>query len=203
MKIMQDEKGSALLLSILMIGLLAVIGIFSTQTSTTETRIARNQKLHKMAFHEAEGGAEVGIQILEDNIEEKGFDDRVSGGSCEIRNVAIDTADTDPRQSSVRLYMKDALPSTGANAKPGWANDVRDATIPRNSTGVPPLTNIMIGRSGCVATPGSSLQMIAGYEGKGKSAAGGGTYVIYDVRSRHQGLDNSESTINLGWLHVN
>lgn len=50
--------------------------------------------------------------------------------------------------------------------------------------------------------PGGSLQMAAGYERLGKSAAGGGTVRGYDIISRHRGVNNSESVVLLGWDHL-
>ena len=47
--------------------------------------------------------------------------------------------------------------------------------------------------------PGGALQMAAGYEGKGKSASGGGVYKNYDIFSRHTGLNGSDSRVLLGW----
>jgi len=209
MRITRDEKGSALILSILMIALLAVIGVFSTQTSTVETRIARNQKLHKMAFGEAEGGAEVGIQFLEDLTAEKTLDDLLaSGGNLRKSNLSWDFGDAPPDlkdpnavASSSNFNLRQFLPTNAAAGLPGFASSNRDFSIPRNATGAPPITNVMIAGLTDV-TPGSGIEMIAGYEGEGKSAAKGGLHRLYDIRSRHQGMDNSESTVNLRYLHV-
>ncbi len=44
--------------------------------------------------------------------------------------------------------------------------------------------------------------MIAGYEGKGKGAAGGGAWVLYHIRSRHMGFDGSDSVVEVQWKHV-
>ncbi len=51
-------------------------------------------------------------------------------------------------------------------------------------------------------TPGGSQQMAAGYEGGGKSAAGGGSFKLYNVQSRHLGPNNSEAAIRVQWRHV-
>jgi hypothetical protein len=49
---------------------------------------------------------------------------------------------------------------------------------------------------------GGAIQMAAGYEGKGKSSAGGGSWVVYDIWSQHIGEINSETVILLQWKHV-
>lgn len=50
--------------------------------------------------------------------------------------------------------------------------------------------------------PGGSLQMAAGYERLGKSAAGGGAVRAYDIISRHRGVQESESVVIFGWDHL-
>ena len=71
--VLKSEHGSALILALLMITLLALVGLWSTQTSVVETRISGNEKLHKIAFHKANGGTEAGLELVEQNIEERGF----------------------------------------------------------------------------------------------------------------------------------
>ncbi|GAG11109.1 unnamed protein product, partial [marine sediment metagenome] len=56
--IVNNEKGSVLLVSVLILILVTVIGIAATNTSTIEILISGNDKWHKMAFHEADGGTE-------------------------------------------------------------------------------------------------------------------------------------------------
>jgi hypothetical protein len=50
-----------------------------------------------------------------------------------------------------------------------------------------------------VATAGSGLQQVAGYEGLGKGAAAGGTHVLYTINSQHEGQANSQSLVGLEW----
>ena len=63
-----------------------------------------------------------------------------------------------------------------------------------------PHTNIIAdGLTSVVA--GSGLQMIAGYEGKGKGTAGGGGRIDYSIYSQHIGRSNSESIVAVVWRH--
>jgi Tfp pilus assembly protein PilX len=54
--IRSNEKGSTLLISILILLLLTVIGIAATNTSTIEILISGNDKFAKKAFYAADGG---------------------------------------------------------------------------------------------------------------------------------------------------
>jgi hypothetical protein len=49
---------------------------------------------------------------------------------------------------------------------------------------------------------GSALQVAAGYEGKGKSTAGGGALLVYDQITQSFGTFNTESIVRVQWRHV-
>ena len=176
-----NEKGSTLLLSILILLLLTVIGIAATNTSTIEILISGNDKWHKMAFHQADGGTEVGIELVEQNLNLFGFD------ATELANLG------DVNATNPNLYMNEipSMPSDGN----------RDAYLPRNYGGNGPHTNLTIYGNTELST-GSAIQMAAGYEGIGKGAAGGGGRIVYDIWSQHIGVANSEAIILLQWIHV-
>jgi hypothetical protein len=179
--IRSNEKGSTLIYSVLILLLLTVIGIAATNTSTLEILISGNDKLHKMAFHESDGGTEVGIELVEQNIYMAGFDATDLAGLGDINA-------TNPI-----LYF---------NTTAVMASDInRDAYFPKNYGGNEPHTNLTIGGNTELST-GNAMQMAAGYEGIGKGAAGGGAYKIYDIWSQHMGLANSEAMILLQWMHV-
>ncbi len=173
-----NNNGSVLLISILMLLLLTVIGIAATNTSTIELLISGNDKVHKMAFHQADGGSEVGIELVEQNIILAGFDTNQIG---------------DVNVVSLNLFL---------NNPPNMPDDNnRDAFFPRGYVGGGPHTNLTIGGNPELST-GSAIQMAAGYEGVGKGAAGGGAKVVYDIWSQHDGINNSEAVIILQWMHV-
>lgn len=182
--IRNNEKGSTLLLSVLILLLLSVIGIAATNTSTIEILISGNDKAHKMAFHQADGGTEVGIELVEQNISAAGFD------SSELTNLG------DINVINANLYLN------SSNSTSSMASDNnRDAYLPKNYTGNDPHTNLKIGGNSELST-GSAIQMAAGYEGTGKGTAGGGGGIVYDIRSQYLGMANSKAMIWLQWMHV-
>jgi len=181
--IRSNEKGSTLVLSILILLLLTVIGIAATNTSIIEILISGNDKVHKMTFHQADGGTEVGIELVEQNISLAGFD------ATDLANLG------DVNATTPNLYLNLSTNST----MPSDSN--RDAYLPKNYTGNDPHTNLTIAGNTGLST-GGAIQMAAGYEGKGKSSAGGGSYVVYDIWSQHIGRVNSEAIILLQWMHV-
>jgi hypothetical protein len=169
-----NDKGSVLLISILILLLLTIIGIAATNTSTIEILISGNDKVHKMAFHQADGGTEVGIELVEQSWASAGFDNNQIG--------AVNA-------TNLNLYMN------GTSNMPSDSN--RDAHYGGNGTH----TNLTVGGNPELST-GSAMQMAAGYEGIGKGTAGGGGKIVYDIWSQHIGVANSEVMILLQWMHV-
>ena len=180
-----NENGSVLLISVVILMLLTLLGIFVITTSTIEIQIAVNDKWHKMAFYNADGGVEASKELLEQSIDERGFADNNVGG------MGIYTSDFFLNQD-----IENNIPS----------DDNRDISIPINPTKDDPHTNILIGIGGNTGntflSTGNALQMSAGYEGKGKGAAGGGGHIVYDIRSRREGIKNARATIKGCWRHI-
>jgi hypothetical protein len=177
-----------------MLVVLTLIGISATTTTTFELQIAGNDKLFKKAFYGADGATEMGGELIEQNIEERNWDFGDDG-----INPPNDT--TNPlyrgnvKITSPNPYMNrdpmDPIPTDGN----------RDAVYPRAAANSDPHTNIKAVGNTTLST-GSAVQLIAGYEGKGKGAAGGGAWITYDVRAQRHGLRNTEVLIRLGWRHV-
>lgn len=97
---------------------------------------------------------------------------------------------------------------TGQYVPSDGARSIRipeDMNNPRDNPQIPlpnnPHTNIAIFGATSLAA-GSAVQMAAGYEGKGKSAAGGGAVINYNVFSQTFGINNAEAIIRLGWRHL-
>lgn len=63
-------------------------------------------------------------------------------------------------------------------------------------------THIRAGQTGSEYMEGAAIQMAAGYEGIGKSAAHGGVAAIFLIRSHRIGERNSRAEADLGWRHV-
>jgi len=186
----RDEKGSALLLCILMLFLLTILGISSTTTTDLEINIAANEKFYTMAFSLADGGSETSKEMIEQAIDER---------------VWTDTSDPPLLMGDVKIWNKDFWnndPLEEVNGKKVPPSDTdRDVQIPLTINGVERNTNILFGSDTDLST-GGAVQMVSGYEGVGKGSSGGGARIDYDVLSRHVGVSNSESRIWIGWRHL-
>jgi len=61
-----DEKGSALVLALLILVLLTLMGISATTTSTVGVQMAGSEKFYEMAFYSAESGWQRALNWLDD-----------------------------------------------------------------------------------------------------------------------------------------
>lgn len=170
-KTLHNEKGFVLVTSLMMLVVLMIIGIAATNTTTVELQISGNDKAAKQTFYQADGGADVGVSILEENIIESGFDSTGGYHGVDLTNTT--------------LYMNSAFSGV-------------DASMIRSGE----TTEFRFLGGATQSTPGSGAQMAAGYEGKGKSAASGGSFKVYDVQSRHFGPNNSEAAVRVQWRRM-
>ena len=187
-KIPNSENGSITVLALIMLALLTLLGIAATMTSSIEVQIAGNDDRHKKALYEADGGTEVGFEVLEQNI------------ACPVGfstfNEGVGYLDIG---SEVRVYSKDFWLQESEPTGDYPSNSERDIRIYSTDTG--PHTNITIFGDTQLST-GSAIQMVAGYEGKGKGAGAGGAYMVYRVYSKHMGTANSQAEIMSQWRHL-
>jgi len=185
--LINNEKGSLMVIAIIILMLLTLIGIAITTTASLEMQIAANDRLHKTAFYQADGGIEIGAELLEQNLGcTSGFTatigtDQTNVGSVRVSDLTLwentDTDATVPSDASRHFYF------------------------PQDYSGSQPHTNLTVGGNTQFST-GNAIQMVSGYEGKGKGAGGGGAYIIYNMYSQHMGLAGSQSVILVRWRHV-
>ena len=205
---LNNERGSALVIALLMLVILTLIGISATSTTTFELQIAGNDKLFKRAFYVADGASEMAGELIEQNIEERDWEKVDGSGDLDAGGTAIDGENPyyrgNVRIESENPYMNrdlsQAIPFNPTDpADPTTAN--RDFVYTANALDSGPHTNIKVQGNSTLST-GSAVQLIAGYEGKGKGAATGGAWITYDIRAYHQDVRNTEVKILLGWRHV-
>jgi hypothetical protein len=190
---LDNNRGSALVVALLMLVVLTLIGISATTTTTFELQIAGNDKLYKQAFYAADGATEMGGELIEQNIEDRDWDFGADGVSA-----------ISPSNPLARGNVRLESPNPYMNREPmdGIPSDInRDAVYPRTAINSDPHTNIKAVGNTTLST-GSAVQLIAGYEGKGKGAAGGGAWITYDVRAERRDVRDTDVRILLGWRHV-
>ena len=169
-------------MAIMMLVLLTVIGISGLNNTDLELTIAGNEKASKMTFYAADSGNELSKELIELSIEERGWKNETATTKT-IGQMTIQNKD---------FWLNPDLPTVEI---PSSTN--RDVELPFDRG----QTYLRVGTNSQLSS-GGAIQMAAGYEGLGKGAAGGGAWLIYDVRSRHEGVNDSESQIRGQWRHV-
>jgi len=181
-----NQNGSAMVIALIIMALLTIIGHLATRSTRLELQTATNDLRHKQAFYTADGISEMAAELLEQNVAcSTGFTTLQRGGLIEVM---------------VDDFWKNNLV---ANRLPSDAvRDVRIPLLPPNGPDdTQPHTNIVYGGSTGFGT-GSALQIAAGYEGKGKSIAGGGAIMVFEQSVQHRGNFNSEACVQTQWRHV-
>ena len=184
---LKQEQGSVLILCILMLFLLTVLGISSTTTSDLELSIASNENYFHMAFFQADGGVEAGKEVIEKSVLDRTWSD-TSPLPVTMDQVQI---------WDLNFWLTDELTDSDI---PSDAN--RQVVIPVTVAGRALKTNLLFGETTQYAE-GAAIQMVEGYASPGHSAASGGSWKTYGIRSRHEGIRNSSAMVRAGWRHVN
>jgi hypothetical protein len=184
---MNNSNGGVTIAALLILAVLTIIGISSISTSNIEVQIATNDKVHKMAFYAADGGTELGTELLELNI------------ACASGFASDDLPMTD--NNNITAVDKDFW-MQGDGDKPADISDYssdteRDVRIDAASG---THTNLSFFGETALGV-GGAIEMAAGYEGKGKGAAGGGVSLLYEIYSQHLGLADSKSMVAIEWRH--
>ena len=193
--LLNNQRGSALIVALLMLVVLTLLGISATTTSTVELQISGNDKLYKRSFFAADGGTAAGSELIEQSIEDRDWTDDSTRGNVGIMNgdfyLNRDTdAGIDPVPSDTN---QDAVIPLSAIVDPTASPFVLDTSAPH--------TNLKIVGNSQLSS-GSAVQLASGYEGKGKGAGGGGAWIIFDVRAQHRDVRDTSVMVRLGWRHV-
>lgn len=108
-------------------------------------------------------------------------------------------------------YIEIAIDQVNATFYGSDANTWKDVAVSAFNASDYPLsfyvdgakgTYVRSGRLDSGPLEGSAMQIGAGYEGVGKGAAHGGSFVNYLVRAHREGDRNSRAEVDLGWRHV-
>lgn len=158
----KNEEGMILGMVLMLMVVIAVLGIMAVNTSTIDIQIFGNQKRSSESFEVAQGGVDVSIPIIENTLIDGASPDFtalpaiVLEGSVgdEILGVPDSPAEDNAQLDDVTVTM-----AGGATAR------------------------VDIDRLYTQALAGGSLEFAGGYEGVGASAAGGGTAILYRIKS--------------------
>ncbi len=188
-----DDQGFVLVLALLALLVLTLIAVGGLTSSSFESTISGNDLRAKKTFFKADGGTELGAQLLEVSF---------ACGSVVTGHVADNI-----KVYSPFLYHNETVPS-----EPYPSETARDICLPSGDLASPTLSDCAVG-SGKEQTnlvmygkeervSGAGMQMIAGYEGVGKSDADGSVAYRHQILAQNILPDNSTAVLQVQWLHV-
>jgi hypothetical protein len=193
---LSSESGFVLITALIIMLILTIIGIAATNTSVFEIQISGNDRVHKETFSQADAGISLNERLTFENA----VCNAVASG-FKNDNLDIGTSIRVPKKA----FATPGAPPVPFPPKPFIEDDIvddanRTATYYFDGIGNENGRHTNLNGNGEIkTTPGSALQMVAGYEGLGAGAAGGGTHVLYDLWSKHVGNANSRSIISSQW----
>ena len=169
MKPINNEKGAVLVVSLIVMGVLTVIGTAITMMSSIELNIARNERMAKSAFCAAEDGRVIASMALQSSA----WGTEYSDGDNFEGNAEITIADGD--------FMTEAL---------------NDSDNPTDSPDVQMTGSLLasadVDKLGTSPLPGSAAEFGAGYEGAGTSSS---LQVFYEIDSIGRGPAGAVSQV--------
>ena len=197
----RNDEGFVMVAALLILLVLTVMGIAVNRNTMTEWRIAMNDRHHKDAFYAADAATQLGAEILEQSIACLGLGDDgvpLRGGS-EMMSAYVE----EDSGGFWRNYADDTIPVPEADAD-------RDVVFPAvfdgttynaTKTNAQPHANIAM-RGNTQLTPGSAIQMAAGYEGTAKGLGSGGASLVYDIKVYQHGRNNAAAAVCTKYLHT-
>ena len=175
-KFTSNQTGSALVVAMIVLAILGALGLAALDVADLNIFISANDRDSKGTFFHADSGVNVGHEFLEGAIDDV--------NSTFYGNNATD-------------WLSQTFADFNSTADLNSTNSLSIYAIGTQATSV---------RSGILARgymEGSAMQIGAGYEGAGKSAAHGGTFTTFLIRSHREGARNSVAEVDMGWRHIN
>ncbi len=133
-----NDRGSALVVALLVLVLLTLMGISATTTSTIEVQMAGNEKFHDLAFYAAESGWQTSLNWLDRQYpgvtQNLGWDVDSKNFVLENYNTPdyIVLAEDNDTEYSVKIEF------VGTRAVPGYGTNFKRFNYRVNSVGIGP-----------------------------------------------------------------
>jgi len=184
------EEGFILVWALLLMVVMLLLGVSGIGTSIFEAMMSGNEALHKQSFYEADGGTEVGVALLRNNIDcISGFSSNTLDGGIALYNHELVNGTLQVKDKK-NFWMSNN--DVDGISQASYTN--RDMYYPLSAGPDDPHTNIRI-NGVTQMTVGSSLEMTAGYKGRGKSLGADGASLVYQINTQRIGNRNSRQAI--------
>lgn len=170
----KNEEGFVIVFVLMILVVVSIIGISSSNTSLTEQKIARNEMIYKETFYRADSGPYTVAKLVSRIIDEKNEQVEKDFNFSFLSN-GIDS-NADPQNIIFRQIM-------GFDKYDGGDKDVSFGN-----------TQVDIKRNRTVSAPGAAVEFSSGMEGVGTGSKGG-VHIYFSLDSK--GLNESSQQTNV------
>ena len=182
------QQGTALIMSILILLLLSLIGVYAVSTSTVESKISGVERGLQEAFYTADSGEPLGVTLTKTILRD---DTQTVSALGQPWSAVIGEGDSFLTEIYNNASNRD------------WDEDI-DSKDDGNNLGLPSYVQLLIDIDRLEAhhMAGGGVEFAAGYEGVG-FGGGGDVGILYAVDSRGiYSMRGAESELHAGYLHV-
>jgi len=193
----EPQRGTAIIMALLILLVLSVIGVYAVSTSTMETKIAGVERGYQEAFYTADSGEPIGVEIVKLILQDDPQTPEALGSPW---NSVVDSSllgmDGEIFTDSRNAYtIFDDSPNTDIDL-----NSKNDTDNLGLASYVRLLVDVDRLKSHHLA--GGGIEFAAGYEGIG-FGGGGGVAVLYAVDSvGRYTMRGAQSRVYVGYRHV-
>jgi Tfp pilus assembly protein PilX len=194
-----NQRGSVLIIVLLVLMLGSLIAISAITISTTETRIANNEKSFETAFAQADAGIAPGLTVLLNTYKNKAVVDTIPAPTTATKNMAW-TDDT--YVSGSNTLLDEVMGASHSPNKGFWFQAPHDPRWDAADSRITKTTVIIERDRATAASTGSSVEFGGGYEGVGYGS-GSGINIFYFIRATGaQTATNSTTTVETEYRRV-
>ncbi len=170
----RNEKGSVLVISLILIALLTLIGVMGITTTQTETQITGNDMFRKIAFYDADAGVYATPKLI---------------SAC-IGNGAEQSEANITYLGSAGTFYREIMGFDSHDS----ANDIRFILAGNK-------VDVDVNRTHQESLAGGGVEFASGAEGMGVGSTGG-VAIFYEMDSFGDGPANSASNIGATYRKV-
>lgn len=181
----QKQDGFVLVTALLFLLLLTMLGIFGLNATNIEMQISGNDLVRKEVFFQADGGAQLAIRLLEENLAWSDAFTSLDNGVLRGSNNTVLIENPSFSKNGTMRFPSDTVRDV-AYFPEGF--DPAEPNVPH--------TNITVHCQKAELAPGSCPQMV-GYQNCPDKAQ-----ISCTLFSQHLGRSGSEAVVQVEWLHV-
>ena len=208
--IINNEKGSLILIVVLILISVTVLGIFALNTTTVEIQIAGNDKFHKMAFHNADSGIYTVPKVISEavnikatpNLDDPAYRDRDPDRDQFSLYTYLNPGSSDYAEDATTFYRQLAgFDSYNATPDIEFALariDPDDADLYKGTLAGNDIVRVDVERLKTINIAGGGAEFASGAEGGGSSLKG----IYFGLDSFGSGPGNSKSNVGARYLKV-